>query len=105
MDVFVNASEEEPFGIVLVEAMALGVPVVAVARGGPLEIIDPGRSGELAETGAPASLARALTGLVGDPDLRRRRAEEGLRAAERFSAQSMADSMQSHWEGLGEPAI
>jgi glycosyltransferase involved in cell wall biosynthesis len=104
MDVFVNASDAEPFGIVLVEAMALGVPVVAVASGGPLEIVDPGRSGELARTGDPESLAHALLGLVGDPDLRRRRGEEGRRAATRFSASAMAEGMQSHWEALGSQA-
>ena len=45
MDVAVNASDEEPFGIVLIEAMAAGVPVVAVANGGPLDIIDTGVTG------------------------------------------------------------
>src|SRR5215210_2422094 len=42
MDVMANASDHEPFGVVLLEAMALGVPVVAVAAGGPAEIVEDG---------------------------------------------------------------
>ena len=53
MDVAVNASEVEPFGIALLEAMASRVPVVAVGRGGPLDILDRGRCGMLALTGVP----------------------------------------------------
>ncbi len=100
MDVFVSASDPEPFGIVLLEAMALGVPVVAVASGGPVEIIEDRRSGALARSGDPDSLARALTGLVSDPDLRGRFAEEGRRTAAKFSAVRMAQELQGQLEGL-----
>jgi glycosyltransferase involved in cell wall biosynthesis len=100
MDVLVNASDNEPFGIVLLEAMSLGVPVVAIANGGPLEIIEPHRSGALADSGDPQSLARALAGLVADPDLRRRLADEGKKTAERFSADHMAEEMQVNLERL-----
>jgi glycosyltransferase involved in cell wall biosynthesis len=100
MDVFVSASEGEPFGIVLLEAMALGVPVVAVASGGPLEIIDPGRSGVLAKGGDADALALALTEVVRDRDMRERLAGEGRRTAKHFSALRMAEEMQARWEGL-----
>jgi glycosyltransferase involved in cell wall biosynthesis len=100
MDVLVSASEEEPFGIVLLEAMALGVPVVAAAAGGPLEIIDPGRSGMLADSRDPEALASALARLAGDPDLRARLAEEGRRTAARFSGARMAEEMQARLEEL-----
>jgi glycosyltransferase involved in cell wall biosynthesis len=104
MDVFVSASEAEPFGIVLLEAMTLGVPVVAVASGGPLEIIEPGRSGALADGPEPEELARALEGLVSDPGLRGRLADEGRRTAARFSAARMAQEMQAQLEELSERA-
>jgi glycosyltransferase involved in cell wall biosynthesis len=81
MDVMVNASDPEPFGIVLLEAMARGVAVVAVASGGPLEIVQDGVSGVLAASGEPAALADALAPLL----LSRPRREEIARAGyERF---------------------
>jgi glycosyltransferase involved in cell wall biosynthesis len=81
MDVMVNASDPEPFGIVLLEAMAREVAVVAVASGGPLEIVEDGVSGVLARSGEPASLADALSPLL----VSRSRREEIARAGhERF---------------------
>ena len=71
-DVALNASEAEPFGIVLLEAMALGVPVVAVNAGGPAELITDGRDGVLARDGAPESLAAAIAPLLRYPALRAR---------------------------------
>jgi glycosyltransferase involved in cell wall biosynthesis len=72
MDILVNASDPEPFGIVLLEAMARGVAVVAVDSGGPGEFIDDGRTGVLARSGDPGALADALEVLLGDPELRAR---------------------------------
>jgi glycosyltransferase involved in cell wall biosynthesis len=77
MDILVNASDPEPFGIVLLEAMARGVAVVAVDSGGPGEFIDDGRTGVLARSGDPAALADALQVLLGDPELRARVAAAG----------------------------
>jgi glycosyltransferase involved in cell wall biosynthesis len=72
MDILVNASDPEPFGIVLLEAMARGVPVVAVNSGGPAEFIEHGRSGWLARSGEPQALADALQPLLGSPEERKR---------------------------------
>lgn len=94
MDVSVNASDEEPFGIVLIEAMAAGVPVVAVGNGGPLDIVDPGVTGELAESGAPGELAAAIDKVVADPERCREMGAAGReRCRERFTAQLMADRL------------
>jgi len=71
MDVLVNASDPEPFGIVLLEGMARGVAVVAVDSGGPAEFIEGGRTGMLARSGEPQALADALEPLLSSPDLRR----------------------------------
>jgi glycosyltransferase involved in cell wall biosynthesis len=70
MDILVNASDPEPFGIVLLEGMARGVAVVAVDAGGPSEFIEHGRTGMLARSGEPASLADALEPLLASPELR-----------------------------------
>lgn len=91
MDVAVNASVGEPFGIVLLEAMAAGRAVVAVAAGGPLEIVEPGVTGVLAAGGAPDELAAAIDGLLADPARRARIAAAGARwAREHHGAARMA---------------
>ncbi len=71
MDVLVNASDPEPFGIVLLEGMARGVAVLAVDSGGPRGFIDDGRTGVLARSGEPDALADALAPLLESAELRR----------------------------------
>jgi glycosyltransferase involved in cell wall biosynthesis len=77
MDIMVNASDPEPFGIVLLEAMARGVAVVAVASGGPLEIVEDGSSGALAASGEPEALAQALAPLLSSSERREELARAG----------------------------
>jgi glycosyltransferase involved in cell wall biosynthesis len=77
MDVLVNASDPEPFGIVLLEGMARGVAVLAVDAGGPSEIIRDGRTGALARSGEPEALADALEPLLRSPAERVRLAQAG----------------------------
>lgn len=73
LDVLVHASViPEPFGQVVVEGMALGLPVVASAAGGPAEIIDDGIDGLLVDPGDVDGLAAALSMLLDDADLRAR---------------------------------
>jgi glycosyltransferase involved in cell wall biosynthesis len=77
MDVLVNASDPEPFGIVLLEGMARGVAVVAVNSGGPREFIRNGETGVLANSGRPSALADALEPLLISPRLREEVSEAG----------------------------
>lgn len=95
MDAVVNTSESESFGIVLIEAMALGKPVVAYASTGPLEIVQPGVSGLLLrEDGGHEALVAALDRLLDDPDLCRRLGTGARRRfAERFTARRMTESL------------
>ena len=76
-DVLVNASDPEPFGIVLLEGMSRGVAVVAVDSGGPAEFIDNGRTGQLASSGEPRALADALEPLLASPTRRQAIATAG----------------------------
>lgn len=69
MDVVVHASDREPFGIVVVEAMALGKPVVATIPGGPTEIIHDGVDGILVPFGDSKALATAILRFVREPQL------------------------------------
>ena len=67
VSVLVHPSREEPFGRVVVEAMASGVPVVAYDEGGPAEIISHGNTGLLVRPGDVALLAAAVTRLLQNP--------------------------------------
>jgi glycosyltransferase involved in cell wall biosynthesis len=94
MDVLVSASREEPFGIVLLEAMAVGTAVVAVDSAGPSEIVEPGTTGVLVRTNDERALADAVAGLLEDPVLRVRLAEAGARRfGARFTATRTADRL------------
>jgi glycosyltransferase involved in cell wall biosynthesis len=102
MDVLVNASVTEGCPLVLLEAMALGVPVIATAdSGGPAEVIEPGRSGLLSASTEPAELADALEQLVNSAELRRRLGEGGRqRFLQRFTAERMMRSFQRSFDAL-----
>lgn len=76
---------EEPWGLVPLEAMGKGRPVVATGRGGSAEYLRNGENCVLFEAGDPAALVAALQRLAADPELRGRLREEGLRTAARFT--------------------
>jgi len=81
-------SEAEGFGLVLIEAMAAGVPVVATNVPGIREVIRDGQTGMLVPVASPNALANAIRRLVGDPSLRARLVRNGLQEVrERFSWQ------------------
>jgi len=106
MHVMVNASHREPFGIVLLEAMARGVPVVAVDDAGPREIVESGRSGLLARSPAPEDLAATLAPLLRDPALRERLARGGReRVQSHFTVEGMTRRMLRRLEELSVRAV
>lgn len=105
MDILVNASEREPFGIVLLEGMARGVPVVAVDAGGPGEIVEHRRSGLLARSGEPEALADVLRPLLISPDLRHAIGQAGRARFEReFTDVAMRRRFFDHLQALRPPA-
>ena len=72
MDIFVHPGEPEPFGRVVIEAMAMRLPVVAFAHGALPEIVVPGQTGVLVEPGAETAMAQSILALLEDSMLRRR---------------------------------
>lgn len=102
LDILVHASvTPEPFGQVVVEGMAAGLPVIATDGGGVREIVRSGGDGVLVPMGDAAALAEALGALLADPARASRLAAEGYRAARaRFTAQSAARKVEAVYDGL-----
>jgi glycosyltransferase involved in cell wall biosynthesis len=90
----------EPFGLVAVEAMCSGVPVVASRIGALPSIVDDGTTGFLVEPGNTAELLAAIRRLDDDPALRRAMGAAGVAHAEKFSAQTVARRYEEHYRGL-----
>jgi glycosyltransferase involved in cell wall biosynthesis len=91
LSLFVSAARSEPFGLAIVEAMAAGLPIVAAASEGALEIIDDGLSGKLVPADDPEALAQAINDLLDDPLERSRLGTNALLAAhQRYSLKRMA---------------
>ena len=91
MDVFVLPSAQpEPFGGVVMEAMAMGVPVIATHIGGSTDQVAEGVTGFLVPPSDPSALADRIEQVMRDPDLRFRLGQAGpRRIAERFSLEQM----------------
>lgn len=80
----------EPFGQVVVEAMAVGRPVVATAAGGPLEVLEYGRSGLLVPPDDPDAAADAAASLLDSNDLFTSMAAAGVRRAGAYTIEASA---------------
>jgi glycosyltransferase involved in cell wall biosynthesis len=94
-DIFVFPSTwEEPFGLVPVEAMACGTPVIATRRGGSAEFLRDGENCLEFPAGDDAALARAVLRLAGDADLRRRLVAAGTNTARELTADRLTDVME-----------
>ena len=105
LDVFVHTGESETFCQTVQEAQASGVPVVAPAAGGPLDLIEPGRTGLLYDPADRSSLRSAVAVLVGDRDLRGSLAEQALAKVRTRSWSTVVDELiEVHYAGvLGHP--
>jgi glycosyltransferase involved in cell wall biosynthesis len=102
-DVAVTASVGESFGLVTVEAMALGKPVVGVDSAGTAEIIEDGVSGLLVPPADPKAMAAAVLDLLEDPALRARIAAGAAARAEQFSDVKMARRFAALLDEVGRP--
>jgi len=90
-DLFVHPARDEGFGLVVVEAAAAGLPIVASEVGGIPEIIQHGVNGLLVPPGDPQALAQAIQKLIDDPQMARSLGDAARQTAfERFSAEAMA---------------
>jgi glycosyltransferase involved in cell wall biosynthesis len=102
-DVVCLASDAEGVPMAILEAMALGRPVVATDVGGVSEAVNPGETGLLVPTNDEVALADALLQLVADPELRRRLGEKGQqRYRECFDIERMVEEYAQVFEEVLE---
>ena len=100
-DVVVCSSHFEGYGVVNIEAMAGGKPVVSTNRGGPSETVVDGETGFLVPPGDPAALASKVIPLLRDPDLRQIMGAAGrVRVEAHFSGASNAAQFTRVLEGV-----
>ncbi|MFP5311688.1 MAG: glycosyltransferase family 4 protein, partial [Actinomycetes bacterium] len=101
LDVVVHASTiPEPFGQVVIEGMAAGLPVIASAEGGPLEIIDNEIDGLLAPPNDPVALAARMRELAGNECLRRRLGRNASDKARRYSPGAIGPLVEAVYAAL-----
>ncbi|MEI6046802.1 MAG: glycosyltransferase, partial [Chloroflexota bacterium] len=104
-DLFVHASTKaEPFGIVIIEALAMGKPVIATAGGGVLEILEDSYNGKLVQPGSVEALAKAILELTNCPK-QRQNLEMAARqtATARFNIQRATTSQEKVYMELFSP--
>ena len=101
LDVFVHTGDAETFCQTVQEAQASGVPVVAPASGGPLDLVDHGRTGLLFDPTDPVSLREQVATLAADPDLRATLAANGCAAVSRRGwAGVVAELVDVHYRAV-----
>ena len=109
LDVFVHTGESETYCQTVQEAQASGVPVVAPAAGGPLDLVDHGRTGLLYDPADPGSLRDTVARLVANVELRRGLATAGLAVVGERTWSSVVDELiDVHYAAVslaGRPAL
>jgi glycosyltransferase involved in cell wall biosynthesis len=91
-DIFALPSITEAFGVVFLEAMAAGLPVIGTCVGGIPEIITDGENGLLVDPGDQAALAKALVNLLADSALRSQLQKSGMDTAHHFNVNRMMEA-------------
>jgi phosphatidylinositol alpha 1,6-mannosyltransferase len=100
LDVFVHAGPHDTFGQTLQEAAASGLPVIAPAAGGPLDLVRDGVTGFLVKPGDAGALADAVATLLADPELR---AVQGAAARQMVLGRTwpvMCDQLIGHYANV-----
>jgi phosphatidylinositol alpha 1,6-mannosyltransferase len=105
LDVFAHTGPFETFGQTIQEAAASGLPVVAPAAGGPLDLVTEGVTGHLVPPGDGDALAAAVTALAADPP---RRAAMGAAARQKVLGRSwsaLTDELIGHYYAVAETGV
>jgi phosphatidylinositol alpha 1,6-mannosyltransferase len=104
LDVFAHTGPYETFGQAVQEAMASGLPVVAPAAGGPLDLVAEGLTGHLVPPYQEAGFTAAIAGLVGDPARRARFGAAARVMVEGRTWAAVGDELIEHYAAALQPA-
>ncbi|WP_326555242.1 glycosyltransferase family 4 protein [Micromonospora sp. NBC_01813] len=105
-DIFAHTGPHETFGQTVQEAQASGVPVIAPAAGGPVDLVAHGVTGLLVPPGDGAALAAAVAGLAGDPARRARLARAARAAVAGRTWSAIGDELVEHYHAvLDSPGV
>jgi glycosyltransferase involved in cell wall biosynthesis len=103
MDLYVQPSVSESFGLAIVQAMSVGLPVIATKTGGIPELITEGKSGILVEAGNPKQLAVAILKLLSNKGLAKRMGEAARReSVVRFNLKDMIHELENTYEEVAK---
>lgn len=102
IDIFVLPSTQpEPFGLVVIEAMNYGLPVIATGHGGPVEIIDNGVDGYLVDWQEAGEMAERISELIENPEKRNAMGIKGQqKKKEQYSVTAMVNNVEKVFEEL-----
>ena len=100
LDVFVHTGADETFCQAIQEALASGVPVVAPASGGPLDLVRHGENGYLYPAGDPALMRGAVRELAGDAGLRQAMGLRARASVEKRSWAHLGDELMGHYRAV-----
>lgn len=105
-DLFVFPSLYEGIGGALLEAFALGTPIVGSDAPGVAEVLEHGNLGMVTPRGQTATLARAMISMLADPALRQKYAERGrARFLQTYEIERVADAMAAMYRGILDKAV
>jgi phosphatidylinositol alpha 1,6-mannosyltransferase len=100
LDIFVHAGPHDTFGNTLQEAAASGLPVVAPAAGGPLDLVADGVTGFLVQPGSADAIAAAVATLAADPQLRTAQGSTARRAMLGRTWAATCDELIGHYQAV-----
>jgi glycosyltransferase involved in cell wall biosynthesis len=104
-DLFVLASLHEGFGVVYLEAMFCGLPIIAADRGGQTDILEDGVTGSLVPSGDQDRMDQAIRHWLDDPATAKRTGESNRARADNYTVARVAERYERAFEGVaGESA-
>ena len=99
-DIFVSTSQHEGFGLVFLEAMAAGLPVICYDRGGQNDFLKDGDSGFVVRLNDQATFTARCKQLIGAPDLRQRMGAHNKARVEQYFIDRCADAYEKLFESV-----